>query len=44
MLVIAFTVFADNQYGKPHPVLLSAQWFQAVIGIGCVGLMFAEDH
>jgi hypothetical protein len=44
MLVIAFTVFADNQYGKPHPALLTAQWFQAVIGIGCLGLLFAEDH
>ncbi len=44
ILVVAFTVFADNQYGKPHPALLTARWFQAVICIGCLGLIFAEDH
>jgi hypothetical protein len=43
-MVIVFTVFADNQYGKPHPALLTARWFQVAICIGYLGLLFAEDH
>ena len=44
LVVLAFVFFADNQYGKPNPALLTAQWFQAVICTGFLGLMFAEDH
>jgi hypothetical protein len=43
-VVLAFAVFADNQYGRPHPALLTAKWFQAVILAGYLALMFAEDH
>ena len=44
VLVSAFVTFADNQYGKPNPGLLTARWFQAVICIGYFGLLFAENH
>ncbi len=34
-VALNFVVFADNQYGRPHPALLSANWFWAVICTGC---------
>jgi hypothetical protein len=44
LVALNFVVFADNQYGRPHPALLSAEWFQTAIGVGCLALMFTEDH
>jgi hypothetical protein len=44
VVALSFVVVADNQYGRPHPALLSANWFWTVTGAGCLALMFAEDH
>ena len=44
LVALNFVVFADNQYGKPHPALLSANWLSAVIAAGGLALLFAEDH
>lgn len=44
IVVLAFTDFADNQYGRPHPALLTAHWLEAVIIAGYLALRFAEDR
>jgi hypothetical protein len=44
IVVLAFTDFADNQYRRPHPALLTAHWLEAVIIAGYLALRFAEDH
>jgi hypothetical protein len=44
LVALNFVVFADNQYERPHPALLSAEWFQTVISVGCLALMFTADH
>jgi hypothetical protein len=43
-VMLAFTDFADNQYGRPHPALLTAHWLQDVILASYLALMFAEDR
>lgn len=44
IVVLAFTDFADNQSGRPHPALLTARWLQGVIIAGYFALKFAEDY
>jgi hypothetical protein len=44
IVALAFAVFADNQYGRPHPALLTARWLQAVLVAGYLALLFAQDH
>jgi hypothetical protein len=43
-MAVYFAVFADDANGKPHPGLLTAQWFQVVICVGFLGLFFVEDY
>jgi hypothetical protein len=44
IVVLAFADFADNQYGRPHPAVLTAGWLQAVLVAGYLALMLSKGH